>query len=179
MLNDFLSVREGLALNEGQRVKIYNDLQIPYLLRKFSTKRIISELGFPDYRLNASYYPKIIFKYVSAGGNSSRSTIITFNIQNTESLLDYLYSSIKKQKTIKAQRQLMTSQLREEIKQRDGYKCQNCGVSIQDEPHLLLEIDHIIPVSKGGLTTKDNLQTLCWKCNRKKGNKIQEKYNYY
>ena len=34
------------------------------------------------------------------------------------------------------------------------------------------EIDHIIPVSKGGLTTEDNLQTLCWRCNRSKGNKM-------
>ena len=62
----------------------------------------------------------------------------------------------------------MTPKLRESIKQRDNYTCQECGVSLQDEPHLLLEIDHIIPVAKGGLTTKDNLQTLCWKCNRKK-----------
>ncbi|HJB68761.1 MAG TPA: HNH endonuclease [Candidatus Fournierella excrementigallinarum] len=36
----------------------------------------------------------------------------------------------------------------------------------------MLEIDHIIPVSKGGRTEEDNLQTLCWKCNRSKGDKI-------
>ena len=35
-----------------------------------------------------------------------------------------------------------------------------------------LEIDHIIPVSKGGKTTPDNLQVLCSKCNRRKSNKI-------
>ena len=40
------------------------------------------------------------------------------------------------------------------------------------EPNLLLEIDHIIPVSKGGLTEESNLQTLCWKCNRSKSDKI-------
>ena len=44
--------------------------------------------------------------------------------------------------------------------------------SLSKEPNLLLEIDHILPVSKGGLTTEDNLQTLCWRCNRSKGAKI-------
>ena len=66
----------------------------------------------------------------------------------------------------------MTSSLREEILERDDYTCQNCGISIKDEPNLLLEIDHIIPISKGGLTTEDNLQTLCWRCNRSKSNKL-------
>ena len=65
-----------------------------------------------------------------------------------------------------------TKQLREHIKARDNYTCQKCGISVQDEPHLLLEIDHIIPISKNGKTTIDNLQTLCWKCNRQKSNKL-------
>ena len=47
-----------------------------------------------------------------------------------------------------------------------------CGNSTHEEPNLLLEIDHIIPVSKGGCTVEDNLQTLCWKCNRSKSDKI-------
>ncbi|MBR2352886.1 MAG: HNH endonuclease, partial [Clostridia bacterium] len=34
-----------------------------------------------------------------------------------------------------------------------------------------LEVDHIIPVSKGGKSTLDNLQTLCERCNRGKGTK--------
>ncbi|MFR0577644.1 HNH endonuclease [Bifidobacterium thermophilum] len=41
------------------------------------------------------------------------------------------------------------------------------------EPNLLLlEIDHIIPVARGGETVEDNLQTLCWKYNRAKSDKI-------
>lgn len=66
----------------------------------------------------------------------------------------------------------MTSALREKIKIRDNYTCKMCGLSIDKEPNILLEIDHIIPLSKNGLTTEDNLQTLCWKCNRSKGSKI-------
>jgi len=58
-----------------------------------------------------------------------------------------------------------SKQLRNEILKRDSYKCVFCG----DTENL--EIDHIIPYSKGGKTTRENLQTLCIHCNRKKSNK--------
>ena len=67
----------------------------------------------------------------------------------------------------------MTSNLREKIKIRDSYTCQKCTLSTKTERNLLLEIDHIIPLSKGGITSENNLQTLCWKCNRSKGAKIE------
>lgn len=44
-------------------------------------------------------------------------------------------------------------------------RCANCGTTRH------LSIDHIIPWSLGGLTTKDNLQVLCKKCNSSKGNR--------
>ena len=65
-----------------------------------------------------------------------------------------------------------------EVFERDNYTCQICGISrdyldslcegLGD--YLLLEADHIRSVSQGG-TGKDidNLQCLCWRCNRKKG----------
>lgn len=49
---------------------------------------------------------------------------------------------------------------------RDGGKCVYCG-SIEN-----LQLDHIIPFSKGGATTVKNLQLLCQKCNLQKSNKI-------
>lgn len=58
---------------------------------------------------------------------------------------------------------------------RDNFTCQVCGLHPirEDKPWLpnisQLECDHIIPIAKGGKTEMDNLQTLCWKCNRRKG----------
>lgn len=75
-------------------------------------------------------------------------------------------------KSAAGQRALMTVRLRGEIKEHDRYACVQCRVSVAAEPHLLLEIDHIMPVSKGGLSTPENLQTLCWRCNRTKGSKV-------
>lgn len=60
----------------------------------------------------------------------------------------------------------VTRSQRARILERDGYTCQGCG----SKEHLC--IDHILPVSRGGDSTDDNLQTLCLSCNTKKGNKL-------
>lgn len=52
---------------------------------------------------------------------------------------------------------------RVDILARDNYRCVFCGVSAKQAK---LQIDHIIPVSKGGSNNPSNLQTLCWECNR-------------
>lgn len=66
------------------------------------------------------------------------------------------------------------------IMQRDGWKCLQCGLTPTwtNEHGLVfpdmtqLHIDHKFPVSKGGKTTDDNLQTLCRTCNLRKGAKV-------
>lgn len=102
----------------------------------------------------------------------------TFTVPMTEEtiieLIKVLEHKLSINSFVKEQRRVMTQKLRNSIKQRDNFTCCNCGNSIYKEPNLLLEIDHIIPVSKGGYTVESNLQTLCWKCNRSKSNKIIE-----
>ena len=53
---------------------------------------------------------------------------------------------------------------------RDNCRCRLCGRSPATNPGLTLQIDHIIPWSKGGETVFDNLQTLCSDCNLGKSN---------
>ena len=53
---------------------------------------------------------------------------------------------------------------------RDKWKCLSCGRSAKEDG-VLLEVDHIIPRSKGGSDDMNNLQTLCKKCNIGKSNK--------
>lgn len=69
----------------------------------------------------------------------------------------------------KTQRRLMTPALRNRIKKRDDYTCQNCGKVMYDE--VGLHIDHIQPVSKNGKSVPSNLQVLCSKCNGQKSNR--------
>ena len=82
-----------------------------------------------------------------------------------------MYKKVNKKGYSKTQRSAMTNDLREAIKKRDNYTCCICGNSVFNEPNLLLEVDHIISISKGGKTEASNLQTLCWRCNREKSNK--------
>ena len=48
---------------------------------------------------------------------------------------------------------------------RDSHRCQYCG----SDRHLT--VDHVVPRSKGGPDTWDNLVTSCAPCNRKKGDR--------
>jgi 5-methylcytosine-specific restriction endonuclease McrA len=52
---------------------------------------------------------------------------------------------------------------RTNIFKRDGQKCQYCGINRD------LTLDHLIPRSKGGVTSWNNLVTACRRCNARKG----------
>lgn len=116
-------------------------------------------------------YPKYTFQYVSAGGNSGQAVHIDLDTPTLDALSETLAAKIRWAKSAAGQRALMTAKLRGWIKDRDQHTCQNpaCRLSIFIEPNLLLEVDHIVPVSKGGTSEPENLQTLCWRCNRTKG----------
>lgn len=71
----------------------------------------------------------------------------------------------------------ITNALRDEVYALDGYTCVYCGrkpgqtyptESLSDS---FMGCDHVIPFSKGGPTTVDNLVTCCNKCNQRKGNR--------
>lgn len=63
----------------------------------------------------------------------------------------------------KRQRKLIPSSQRFRILNRDGNKCCLCGRGPADG--IKLEIDHIIPVAKGGSNDDDNLCVMCSECN--------------
>ena len=62
-------------------------------------------------------------------------------------------------------------ELRDYIFTRDNYTCTYC----QQVGHKL-ELDHIIPLSKGGTSLEENLTTACFKCNRQKRDKSVEEF---
>lgn len=174
MLNDFSASEDGKRSLEADKNDILMsiDAEVPVLIKKFSKKRLPRELGFKDIDLSDTYFPRFVFRYISSGGNASTQNDIVMDIDNLNSMVHYLSDRIKWKKSVAGQRALMTSSLRNMILERDHHTCRECGVSSQKEPHLLLEVDHIVPVSKGGMTAVDNLQTLCWRCNRSKGAKL-------
>lgn len=174
MLNDFSAAEQGKVLLQNQKESILASIasSVPPLIRIFSKARLAKALGFESIDLSNLYIPSYTFQYVSAGGNSSIRVDIKLDVSNLENFVRYLGDLVRFRKSIKGQRALMTTSLREKIKSRDGYTCKSCGANTAEEKNLLLEIDHIIPLSKGGITSEDNLQTLCWRCNRSKGAKL-------
>lgn len=120
------------------------------------------------------YYVWYSFKYNSPTNRKHYQNLIVLDETRMQDFAQFLNNTIKYQRSAKYQRQLMTPQLREFILSRDYYTCKYCGVSKESQSYLLLEVDHILPISKGGVTIEDNLQSLCWKCNRSKGSKVIE-----
>lgn len=64
--------------------------------------------------------------------------------------------------------------LRFEVFTRDKFSCRYCGKS---SPTVILEIDHVVPVSEGGTNDLHNLATSCFDCNRGKANIIIDSTN--
>ncbi len=57
---------------------------------------------------------------------------------------------------------------RKNVMKRDGFRCQYCR-STRD-----LTLDHVIPKSRGGRDSWENLATACTRCNVRKGNRTPE-----
>lgn len=176
VLNNFSAVEQGKQLLNNKKKIVLESIwdEVPGLIKIFSKIKFEKKLGFKPIDFSQLYFPTYTFRYISSGGNSSMCTDITLNIENLNKFVVYLSELVKFRKSVAGQRTLMTSALREKIKKRDNYTCRYCENNLEKEPNLLLEIDHKIPLSKGGITSEDNLQTLCWKCNRTKGSKIVE-----
>lgn len=56
--------------------------------------------------------------------------------------------------------------------------CPLCGIELAEKSHKYnsKHIDHIFPLSKGGMHIKDNVRIICQTCNVRKGNR--EDFNY-
>src|SRR5690606_8515789 len=73
------------------------------------------------------------------------------------------FRELKKKFEQKPKRQPMSPKLRFKILQRDNFTCKYCGRSANDG--VVLHVDHIQPVSKGGTDEESNLITACQECN--------------
>ncbi len=66
-------------------------------------------------------------------------------------------------------RDSISDTLKQKIFKRDNYECM---IKLEGCTETAEELDHIIPVSKGGLNVEDNLQASCSHCNKKKSANI-------
>ena len=172
LIEELETLREAKQIIENYKKEYKQYLNdVPDYVMKNDEAGFYSRLGFAtidESVLTVEYK----FVYTSNGGMVQRYFTVPMKEETIVELIKALENKLTTSAFVKEQRTLMTKKLREHIKERDNYTCCNCGNSTHNEPNLLLEIDHIIPVSKGGETIENNLQTLCWKCNRAKSNKM-------
>lgn len=67
--------------------------------------------------------------------------------------------------------QSVWSAIRMTVFRRDDFTCRYCG-----KRGVVLECDHVVPVSRGGSHDDTNLVTACVRCNRSKGSKLPEEW---
>jgi len=116
---------------------------------------------------------EVIEGYLHDGNGAAINRIAAFkgidydaireNLDHSKRELDK--SCSYKQRRMKACLYTSRSDIRKKVFERDGKFCKHCGSTEN------LSMDHIIPVSKNGENSLENLQVLCRSCNSSKGNK--------
>lgn len=113
--------------------------------------------------------------YQSYGGKVDESRYGKRNFEQALEVYNEWKNGKKYSETVKQERKIMNDDIRYNVLKRDNYTCQICGRSKKDGAKL--HVDHIMPVSKGGHTVMNNLQTLCDRCNLGKSNKTDDDFN--
>lgn len=140
------------------------------LKKQYQCEKIEKEL-FKSYTLMPTTEIKIriIKEYTSPMGQNHYEEEFVYSQNNVLNFLERVKEIEKNRDTSRYQRSLLTPSMRYDVLKRDSFRCTICGSTANDGASL--EVDHIIPVSKGGKTEPSNLRTLCHNCNAGKSDK--------
>ena len=121
-----------------------------------------------------TYTFDVTMNYISPQGKVNISKDGKYNFEDVFACLESVSRTYVDKKTYnmlaKTERGFLSDSLRYDVLNRDNFKCVICGAEASQGAHL--HIDHIIPISKGGKTEYNNLQTLCERCNIGKSDKV-------
>lgn len=139
--------------------------------------------GMIDRQVDEWYYVRL-FNWISGGWDGKEKLYKledmknwVFYKTNLEMLQAYQKAEPGEDETIYTKRPAVDKNknstglsLRYKVLSRDKHTCRSCGRSVDDG--VKLEVDHVYPKSLGGKATIDNLQVLCFDCNRGKRDKM-------
>lgn len=131
-----------------------------------------------DYKilvLNITYEPigitnaKSVLKKVLSGNNLTIERYYPYTYRTAGNSVIQIPAVVRTHRYISIKSFNRKSCSKSDIYERDGYLCVYCGI----KPSILT-VDHVVPKSRGGLSTFDNLVTSCSSCNNKKGDRTPE-----
>lgn len=117
---------------------------------------------------------RCVVRYTSPRGQNSYTRWKDWDFEQLRDGLAEMRRSREARSTAKflqqQERNRITPGIRYKILARDRFRCQGCGATSSIDG-VVLHVDHIIPISRGGRSDADNLQTLCQTCNLGKGDR--------
>lgn len=170
-------LEEADGKDEDIWIKIERLLKVKYILKK-EYLLDVEKAVFNSLIKNptTSFKLKVTLRQTQINGRFITSKSSFFETEAIETILTklshkqdgfYLDDDIW-QSICRVERGKVSNKMRFSIYERDGNRCRKCGHRGND-----LEVDHIFPISKGGKSTYDNLQTLCRRCNMQKSNTVE------
>lgn len=164
-LEEYLKLKDLITDEEAKELKID--------IKKYN---LYQEKIYNDNKINVDteFNVVIYINYQSKKGLVKEKKYKKYNDKEFSNIINE-YLELKKNDRLfeiisRVERSKMSESLRYDVFKRDNFKCSICGMSAKDG--VKLQVDHIIPISKGGKTEIENLQTLCSRCNIGKSNKL-------
>lgn len=120
-------------------------------------------------------HPEADRRYYEANRDKHRERVKAYRQSNLGRYAIYAANRLARKKNIGGS---VAPAQWEELKAYYGYTCLCCG---RREPDITLTMDHVIPITKGGINAIENIQPLCGSCNSSKGTKIvdyRERFDY-
>jgi HNH endonuclease/Homing endonuclease associated repeat len=155
--------KAGLIPSEEKNVSVealFDNLKLVWIAK--GRQPVYRDMSVPPSQYTGSTY--------SARFGGRRKALAEFVAASDQERYDLLIQdvAVEHKKIIKRTNRDPSLALRFLVLKRDSFCCVACGRSPATVAGLVLEIDHILAWTRGGETVADNLQTLCFDCNRGK-----------
>jgi Homing endonuclease associated repeat/HNH endonuclease len=157
--------KAGLAPGEEKNVSIealFDNLKVVWIAK--GKQPVFRDMSVPLSQYSASTYNDRF-----GGWRKALEEFVASVDQEQDELVTYEVEVKSHEKVTKRTKRDPSLALRFYVLRRDRFCCVACGRSPATVTGLILEVDHAFPWSKGGETIEENLQTLCFDCNRGKG----------
>jgi len=157
--------KAGLAPIEEKNVPIdalFDNLKLVWIAKG-------KQPVYRDMSASPSQYTASIYNDRFGGWRRALEEFVASVDQEQDELLNYEIEVKSSSSGTKKTKRDPPLALRFFVLKRDRFCCVACGRSPATISGLVLEIDHVIAWANGGETIEENLQTLCFDCNRGKG----------